>query len=356
MALTLNTSPAAISNSGAFNITTSLSEDATHVNLRVRCDITSSAVIVAVVEKPKGIADFDFSDILRSLIAGISFARASGNKVVVAGGSPLVAYTVLFTEVWEDAAGVTQAGDTENASAATFRFINSSLTPAAFAEYVLHDDVSRFANLTLRNNVTKWYKSAPPEYWIVFFTSVVHCELFYSQDGGAWDHATHFDPVDGWGVVIVHNDVLMLNVVTSLRIQIGELGGAKISEIMTIYPETKQIDERVVLEYDGTTGGKEYLAFEGIKDIRYSTQRDYFTGASKNKKPLLFSGVNRQLLETRFPDINNASYLKSLLIDGNVKKLLPSYATAKDVTVLTDSVKIENNELFTNQIEIEYED
>jgi len=140
MALTLNSNPANISNSGAFNITTSLSEDSSHVNLRVRCDVTVSAVVVASIEKPKGLADFDLGEILKSHVSGISFARDSGDLYKVSGGSPLVAYTVLFTEVWETAAGVLTTGDTDNASGTTFRYVAASGDTIAFTECVLHDD------------------------------------------------------------------------------------------------------------------------------------------------------------------------------------------------------------------------
>ena len=101
MSLTVNSYPANISNSGSFNVTTDLVEDSTHVNLRIRADITVSAVIIATVEKPKGLPDFDFGDILKAQVTGISFNRDSGDVYKVSGGSPLVSYTLLFTEVWE---------------------------------------------------------------------------------------------------------------------------------------------------------------------------------------------------------------------------------------------------------------
>jgi hypothetical protein len=353
MALTLNSSPAAISNSGAYNVTTSLTEDATHVNLRVRADITVDAVVVATVEKPKGLADFNFFNILKSLVPGISFARDSGDLYKVSGGSPLVAYSVLFTEVWEDAAGATQTGDTDGPTSR--KFVPAKGDGIAFTEYVMHDANCLFACKTLKNNVAKFYTAIPYEYWLVFFTEVAHVELFYSKNGGAYDHATHFDPVNGWGAIIINSGELMSGVTSDLKIQLGEVGGAKISEVITINVDSSAIDERTVLEYDGLIGGKEYLAFEGIKNVEFTTIRNYYTGSGKNRKPLAFIGINRQKLETRFKDINNAEYLKSLLISESVKKLEPSYATPTDVTIVTDSVKIANNELFTNQIDIEYE-
>jgi hypothetical protein len=354
MALTVNSNPTNISNSGAFNVTTSLVEDATHVNLRVRTDITVSAVVVATVEKPKGVAVFDFADILKSMVPGISHTRNSATVYFVTGGSPLCAYTILFTEVWEDASGVTQTGDTDNASGTTYRYVPAKATD--FISYILVDD-DAFACQTFRTGVMKFYTAIKYEYWIVFFTEVAHLELFYSKDGAAYDHSIHFDPVDGWGVIVLSSELntLLAGVTSNVRIQLGELGAAKISEVLTINIDNSQIDERTILEYDGLYGGKEYLAFEGIKDIQFNTVRNYFTGAKKNRKPISFTGINRQKLETRFKDIGNADYLKSLLISDNVKKLEPSYAAPTDVTILTDNVRISSNEMFTNQIDIEYE-
>jgi hypothetical protein len=102
MALTVNTTPDNISNSGKWNVTTDLVEDGTHVNLRLRADIIIDSVIVGTVEKPKGIADFDFFNILKAEVTGISYYRNTGNDYFASGGSPLVDYTVTFTEVWED--------------------------------------------------------------------------------------------------------------------------------------------------------------------------------------------------------------------------------------------------------------
>lgn len=352
MALTVNSSPAAISNAAVFNVTTSLSEDSSHVNLRVRCDVTVSAVVVASVEKPKGLADFDLSNILKSLVTGISFARDSGDLYKVSGGSPLVAYTVLFTEVFENSSGVTTTDDTDNASGSTFRYVPAKSDGTAFTELVLHDDTCLFANKTLRNNVCKFFSGY--EMWLVFFTSVAHVELFYSKDGGAYDHATHFDPTDGWGVIVLNSGEIFSGVTSNVKIQLGEVGGAKISEIITIYVDSTSIDERVILEYDGVFGGKEYLAFEGLKHQEFTTERQYYKASTKNRKPLDFAGMNLQKLETRFKDINNAEYLKSLMVAETVKKLEASYATATDVTIVSDTVQIASSELFTNQISIEY--
>jgi hypothetical protein len=485
MALTLVSSPAAISNSGAYNITTSLVEDSTHVNLRVRADVYHEGIVKATVEKPKGIAGYDFFDILKSLVPGLLFAKDSGsivntgtaitelitswadkdttfgtlttaanvinsaicttssiaqtntitmaigelylfysNDFTTSGaneprvylssggatesvvltkkgillmptsnatlrvylghqgnmnfsgtfhlyriwtdrgitGNPIAPYFVTFTEIYEDASGVTQAGTP--LSSQLKRFVPAIGNGTAFSNYVLtiqaDPNTYLFANKTLRNNAIKFFTVTSLEYWVSFFTEYCELTLFYIKDsdlepvGNGTAH--QFLCGEGWGVVILNIGELMASVTNKLCFRIGTIGGSLLSEKVSIYIDSSSLDERTVLEFDGLVGGKEYLAFEGLKDIQFVTQRDYFTGASKNKKSLKFSGVNRQRLETRFKDINNASYLKSLLLSENVKKLLPSYATPLDVTIITDAAKIENSELFTNQIEIEYED
>ncbi|TSA56910.1 hypothetical protein D4R42_02625 [bacterium] len=356
MSLTLNIYPENIDNSGLFNIVTSLSEDADHVNLRVRADITVSAVVVATSEKPKGLSDFDFFDILKANVTGLSIARDSGDLYKVSGGSPLVAYTILFTEVWEDADGTTTTGDTDNASGTTYSFVPAVGDANAFTEYVCHDSTCFFACKTLRNNITKFYTAVPLEYWIVFFSEVVHIELFYSKDSGAYDHATHFDLTDKWGVIIVNIGELMASVTSDLRIQLGEVGGDKITEVMTIYIDATENDAREVLEFDGLVGGKEYLAFEGKKDISYLTDRKYYKTSGKANRLLNVSGSNRQKLQTRFNDISNTTYLKSLSDSMDVRKLEASYAAPTEVSIISDPVKIEDSEMFVNEIEIEYED
>jgi hypothetical protein len=483
MSLTLNTTPVSISNSAAFNVATSLSEDSSHVNLRVRADIYHEGIVKATVERPKGLADFDFGDILKSLTPGLLFARDSGdivktgsigsnlitdfpssegtfdtltvtgeyinaavkaaaantfatsnNITVTAGdiyllftysfnssganspyykiegtpitqrgwdplvnnkgiiiiptangtinikvghlsgglnfngyfylykittnrttiGSPLAPYFVNFTEVYENSSGVTTTGATS--ATQVFRYVPAKGDGVSFAEYVLHDEYAQFANKTINSTVTKFFTATPYEYWKVFFTEYVNLELFYSKDGGAYNHATHPVCYEGWGVVIINVGELMATVATSLIFYMCDLTGIQISIAQGVYPDTKSIDERVVLEFDGLVGGKEYLAFEGLKDQEFTTIRNYFSGSKKNRKLISADGICRQTLETLFKDQANTEYLKSLLISDNVKRLEASYATPTDVTVVTDGVTInKGRELFTNQIQIEYE-
>jgi hypothetical protein len=491
MSIVISLYPDNIDNSAAYTVDTDLVEDSSHVNLRLRAQIYHEGIVKAIVEKPKGMTGFDFSDILKSLTPGLKFAKDGGLIVnpgtaganlitdmtgtyvtfthtgniinsaintpaaaanstpsiaLVAGhtyvfyilnyvknsgqdpqitfadwslnplcpeliqfpyaltennksvllmcvqsgsitikisnssasnwsgefylkdittdretiGSPLAPYYPLFTEVWETALGVTTLGANSVISPiiGCKRFVPAKGDSVAFINYVLSTGYSQlFANKTLRNNITKFFTVNPYEYWIVFFTEYVSLELFYSKNGGATDHATHPYCYEGWGAVVLNVGELMASVTSTLAFYLKETSAAAlISETLTVYADSSQIDAREVLEYDGLVGGKEYLAFEGMQDIQYTTIRNYYTGSKKGRKSLSLVGLNRQNIATRFKDMANSSYLKSLLVSEVVKKLNLSYATPTDVTIITDTVKVTNSEMFNNQIEIEYED
>lgn len=479
MSLTLNTKPARIDRAAAFNVTTSLVEDSTHINLRVRADVYHEGIIKATCEKPKGLADFDFSDILKALVPSLKFARDSGDiaktgtigselitsfsshsgtwttlttsnnvitsaicsatseletneitvavgelylfycanfastgdntpavylhsggarkeeivknksfllmptaagaiKIIVGGdedhnfsgtfhlykittdrttiGNPLAPYFVNFTEIYEDASGVTTAGASYNSI--LYRFVTAYGDGIAFTEYVMHDNACHFASKTFKNNiaVAKVYSATPYEYWIQFFSEYVELELFYSQDAGGYIHTTHPICYEGWGVIILNVGEILATVVTQLTIYMQETSGPTvISEMLMAYIDSSQISERVVLEFDGLVGGKDYLAFEGIKSIDFTTVRNYYQSQKKAKKPISFSGIIRQKLATRFTDMANSEYLKSLMISSDVKKMEASYAAPTPVTIISDTIKTASSDMFTNQIDIEYE-
>src|SRR5437763_958180 len=81
MSLTVSSHPYNIDNSAAFTVDTDLIEDSTHVNLRIRAEIYQAGEIRAVLDKPKGLTNFDFADILKSLNLGLKFPRDSGELV-----------------------------------------------------------------------------------------------------------------------------------------------------------------------------------------------------------------------------------------------------------------------------------
>jgi hypothetical protein len=84
MSLVCSSQPAPIDNNSSFTVDTNLSEDAVHINLRLRAEIYHEGIIKAVIEKPKGLTVFSFNDILKSLTPGLKFARDSG-QIIQAG-------------------------------------------------------------------------------------------------------------------------------------------------------------------------------------------------------------------------------------------------------------------------------
>jgi hypothetical protein len=263
---------------------------------------------------------------------------------------------VYFHEVYENSSGVTQVVNAYNTTIG-LRYVNAKGDGTSFAEYVLHDNTCLIANKTLRNNVVKFFSNPALEQNLVFYSEYANLVVYYSKDGGAYSQISIF-PL-GYGVIPLSTVELMSGVTSNLRIYlegVNTLGlPVTVSEVITIYVDSTCNEARTVLEFDGLVGGKEYLAFEGMKNTEFTTVRNYRTGANKNRKPLAFFGICRQKLETRFKDMANAEYLKSLLISDTVKKLNPSLALPTDVTVLTENVRITNSEMFTNQIDIEYE-
>ena len=77
MALTINTHPTeVITNAPEFNVTTDLTEDADHQNLRIRATIYQGgeAEAVAVLEQPKNLDDWNLFDVLKDLIGKCNVA------------------------------------------------------------------------------------------------------------------------------------------------------------------------------------------------------------------------------------------------------------------------------------------
>ena len=84
MALTINTHPAeVITNAPEFDVTTSLSEDPTHQNLRIRATVYQGGVSspVAVLEQAKGLDDWDLFDLLKSLTGKCDIAVGASDAL-----------------------------------------------------------------------------------------------------------------------------------------------------------------------------------------------------------------------------------------------------------------------------------
>jgi hypothetical protein len=111
MSLNISTYPAkTVVNAPEFKVTTSLVEGASYNNLRVRATVYLGGkdAPVAVLEQPKGLTDWDFSDLLKTFI---------GRMNVAVGGSDLHVQPTLSAELltgWtaEDSLTLTSSGRT----------------------------------------------------------------------------------------------------------------------------------------------------------------------------------------------------------------------------------------------------
>lgn len=94
MAITVSTRPSEYSNSSIFITSTDVAEDSTHVNTRIEATLYVNGVAIAKKVKPKGIATFDFTDILESkcLFTNPAIDDSSGTTIIDAGktGSNLI--------------------------------------------------------------------------------------------------------------------------------------------------------------------------------------------------------------------------------------------------------------------------
>jgi hypothetical protein len=203
--------------------------------------------------------------------------------------------------------------------------------------------------LTVAANACKYYTAIPYEYWIVFFTEQASVTINYVKDGTT-SGSFSLSPADGWGVIQLNATGLMSGVTSTLTLQ-----AAGLSVVLTVNVDASPIAERTVLEFVGITGGMEYLPFEGMKHMEQTSIRNYFSAANKSKRPLLLNGVTKQKLATRFVNMSYAAYLSDLLWSEDVRVLASGYITPYAVTVTTDSVVIQESEMFVNNIEIEYQ-
>ncbi len=167
-------------------------------------------------------------------------------------GNPLAPYFINFTEVYEDSTGITQTGATQKSKLQ--RYIPAKGDAAlAFIYYILNSNTSQFANFTLRNLITKFFTFIAYEYWSCFFTEYVELRLYYGRDAEAITaHSSDIVCAEGWGVVIMNVSQLFSTVANKLSFRLIELGGSNIISADTSeYIDTSEIDERVILEFDG---------------------------------------------------------------------------------------------------------
>lgn len=81
MSLTINTKPDIYSNAAIWNVTTSLTEGASYQNLRIRAILYHNGIALASKVQRKGLADFDFSEILKTLCTPYRTAMGASNSM-----------------------------------------------------------------------------------------------------------------------------------------------------------------------------------------------------------------------------------------------------------------------------------
>lgn len=476
MAVTINSTPtAAISASALYDVSTSLVEDSSHFNVRLRASLYHEGVIRAVIEKPKGLQKFDFSEILSTLILGCLKERASGdayecgsigsqlltswasysgtwttlttsanqitsaictvssvlqsNAVTMAvgelyvlhvpdlvssgtnrprvflstGGAAevelfanrsyllmptsagsitlrlgnvasqnfsgtfnlyqittdretiggmLAPYFVTFTEYYEDSSGVTQTGAT--ATSKLFRFVKAS-SGITFSDYVLSGATSKFANLNFRAGAMQWYTVDPKEMRLTFFTEVCDLDLYQGKNGGALSLVTGLLCPEGWGVVILDaNSMASVTSQSQFRLNDG-VSAAVVSEVLTILASSLCSSARAILEYVGFTGGEECLSFNGEKTGSFITSRSFYKNSRQVNKLIRATGVGRYRLQTQLSDMYLADYFTPLMLSETVRLLMPSVTEPIPVTVIADEAVTSSEDVFLNEIEIEYD-
>lgn len=139
MAVTINSTPStAIAASALYDVVTSLVEDSTHYNVRLRASLYHEGVIRAVIEKPKGLPKFDFSEILSTLIIGCLKERASGDSYECGSiGSQLLTSWASYSGTWTT---LTTSGRQITSAICTVSSVlqSNAVTMAVGELYLLH--------------------------------------------------------------------------------------------------------------------------------------------------------------------------------------------------------------------------
>jgi len=138
MAVTINSNPTyQIGNTALYDVTTSLVEDSSHVNLRIRASLYHDGVVKAVLEKPKGIPKFDFAEILKTLFVGCKKERGTGDAYEVGSvGSNLLSSWSSYSGTWTT---LSTTGATVNSAICTVSSViqSNTITMAVGELYVL---------------------------------------------------------------------------------------------------------------------------------------------------------------------------------------------------------------------------
>ena len=96
MAFTTITLPELVINKASFVFTSGLVEGASYNNIRTRCTIYIHGDIIAIIEQPQGLDNFNLTDILTSFCSKFSADFKSSTKIF----TPISSGTNLFTGAW----------------------------------------------------------------------------------------------------------------------------------------------------------------------------------------------------------------------------------------------------------------
>jgi len=289
---------------------------------------------------------------LQNFSGDFHLRKITTNRLTV--GGMLVPYFVVFTEVYEDSSGVTQTSDT--ATTQTYRYVPASrFVNSAFSSYVLSSNTSYFANMTFRDGAAKFHTSGANECFVTFFTEYVQLELVTSADGAAFASYGTADCAEGWGVIILNTSVLMAGVTSSLRFYIDDWLTSTISAVLSVGVDARCNSYRAVLEFIGLTGGTEYLAYNGGAVQSLKSDRNYYTDQYGIRKLISQRMASSYLLETSFADMYFTDYFAMIFAATDVKLLMGEVTEPVDVTVVSEGGKSTSEELFTNEVEIEFD-
>ena len=192
MAVTINTEPDSISNTSVWDVTTSLTESASIVNLRLKVEIMNQAgsVTYATLYYPKGLDDIDLTNVMYSLFS-YDIQEFEDNLLSTPLSNSFFDYEVKFTEIYENASGVLQTGANNTSSHLKIvRLEISNYEGLSFSDFLIQDPDDQATSLFLSNyfNTREIYKGNNKLNYafsysassFVFFSdplTIVHCTV-----------------------------------------------------------------------------------------------------------------------------------------------------------------------------------
>ena len=125
--------------------------------------------------------------------------------------------------------------------------------------------------------------------------------------------------------------------------------------MLTVGIDTKCNSYRAVLEFIGLTGGTEYLAYNGGAVQSIKSDRNYYTDQYGIRKLISQRMAANYTLETTFADMYFTDYYAMIFAATDVKLLLGEAMEPAEVTVVSEGGKSTSEEMFTNEVEIEFD-